>query len=145
MHNARDVLATDGTVGQSLPALCTCHHVTTLQQNAVNGSVHADLADVVLGVTTFIPGCGGGCRCLWVLRDRLVNCLRCCKKKSIALHEEVTNVHTRFMRTLTLWRQVICIQVATKCYKKKWNLALKCQTKRSMVPASPNFIAIFFL
>ena len=43
-----DVLATDGTLAHPLAALGAGDHVTTLQQDAVDGRVHTDLTDVLL-------------------------------------------------------------------------------------------------
>lgn len=43
-----DVLAADGTLAHPLAALGAGDHVTTLQQDAVDGRVHTDLTEVLL-------------------------------------------------------------------------------------------------
>ena len=43
-----DVLAADGALAHPLPTLGAGDHVTTFQQDAVDGRVHADLAQVLL-------------------------------------------------------------------------------------------------
>lgn len=43
-----DVLAADGTLAHPLAALGAGNHVTTLQQDAVDGRVHTDLTEVLL-------------------------------------------------------------------------------------------------
>lgn len=43
-----DVLAADGTLAHPLAALGAGDHVTTLQQDAVDGRVHTDLTKVLL-------------------------------------------------------------------------------------------------
>ena len=80
VHNTGDVLTADRTVGQPLATLGACDHVTTLQQNAVDGSIHADLANIMLRVTTILHICR--CWCLLVLRVWLISHLRCCKNKA---------------------------------------------------------------
>lgn len=48
MHGSNHVLPADRTLVHAVPTLAACDHVATLQQNAVNGGVHADLAQVLL-------------------------------------------------------------------------------------------------
>lgn len=48
MDGSHDVLAADGTLAHPFAALCAGDHVTTLQQDTVNGTVHADLTEVLL-------------------------------------------------------------------------------------------------
>lgn len=48
MDGSDDVLAADGTLAHPLTTLGAGDHVTTLQQDAVDGRVHADLTQVLL-------------------------------------------------------------------------------------------------
>lgn len=48
VHGSNHVLPADGTLVHAVPTLAACDHVAALQQNAVNGGVHADLAQVLL-------------------------------------------------------------------------------------------------
>ncbi len=48
VHGSNHVLPADGTLIHAIPTLAACDHVAALQQNAVNGRVHADLAHVLL-------------------------------------------------------------------------------------------------
>lgn len=48
MHGSDHVLPADGALVHALAALGAGDHVATLQQNAVNGRVHADLTQVLL-------------------------------------------------------------------------------------------------
>lgn len=47
MYGSDHVLPADGTLVHALAALGTGHHVATLQQNTVNGRVHADPTQVL--------------------------------------------------------------------------------------------------
>jgi len=47
-HDAHDVASTDWTLGQSLAACRARYHVSTLEQQTVDDSVHTHLADVAL-------------------------------------------------------------------------------------------------
>ena len=55
MDDSWDVATADGTFGKSLAAVCTCNHVSALQQNAVNDRVHAYFTQVVT------PNCSHVC------------------------------------------------------------------------------------
>lgn len=48
MHGSDHILPTDGTLIHALAALGAGDHVTALQQDTVNGRVHADPAQVLL-------------------------------------------------------------------------------------------------
>lgn len=48
MHGPHDVLPADRALVHPLPALGAGDHVTALQENAVNHSIHADSAEVVV-------------------------------------------------------------------------------------------------
>lgn len=48
MHGSDHVLPADGALVHALAALGAGDHVAALQQNAVNGRVHADLTQVLL-------------------------------------------------------------------------------------------------
>lgn len=48
MHGPDHVLPADGTLAHPLAALGAGDHVTALQQDAVDGRVHADLTEVLL-------------------------------------------------------------------------------------------------
>lgn len=52
VHGSDDVLAADGTLVHPLPTLGARDHVTALQQDAVDGGVHADLTEVLLQTRT---------------------------------------------------------------------------------------------
>lgn len=52
MDGSDDVLPADGTLAHPLPALGAGDHVTALQQDAVDGGVHADLTEVLLHTST---------------------------------------------------------------------------------------------
>lgn len=47
-----DILAADGTLAHPLAALGAGDHVTTLQQDTVDGRVHTDLTEVLLETFT---------------------------------------------------------------------------------------------
>lgn len=55
-----DVLTTNGTLAHPLPTLGAGDHVTALQQDAVDGGVHADLTQVLLQASRTDPA--GLCR-----------------------------------------------------------------------------------
>lgn len=48
VNHTDDILPTDGTLAHPLPTLGAGDHVSTFQQDTVNGRVHADPTDVVL-------------------------------------------------------------------------------------------------
>lgn len=48
MDGSDDILPADGTLAHPLAALGAGDHVTTLQQDAVDGRVHTDLTEVLL-------------------------------------------------------------------------------------------------
>lgn len=48
MDGSDNILTTDRTLAHPFATLGASDHVTTLQQDTVNGRVHADLTDVLL-------------------------------------------------------------------------------------------------
>lgn len=48
MHSPHNILPTDGALVHPFATLGTGDHVATLQENAVNYSVHADSAEVII-------------------------------------------------------------------------------------------------
>lgn len=56
VDSSDDVLAADGTLVHPLSTLGAGDHVTTLQQDAVDGRVHADLTEVLLRTCTTTAG-----------------------------------------------------------------------------------------
>lgn len=48
MNNTDDILATNGTFAHPLSTLGAGNHVSTFQQDTVNGRVHTDPTDIVL-------------------------------------------------------------------------------------------------
>lgn len=49
VHGSHYILPADGALAHPLPAFGAGHHVTTLQQHAVDDGVHADSTQVLVG------------------------------------------------------------------------------------------------
>lgn len=56
MDGSNDVLAADWTLTHPFSTLGAGDHVTTLQQDAVDGRVHADLTQILLHTCTTAAG-----------------------------------------------------------------------------------------